>query len=532
MDLRNLKSTDLKCNSDVKMPDPTNRDLERDMDNVTTIFTEETTKFIDDLKKQGLNPELANLTEQQRKGIKELCNMENAVLGKTDKSNKMIVMTREMYEKLMAKHIKDEEEITQKDLRTNERKNNGTYKSNMRIFGAGQNSHKGHQVTRITESLNSTYKTGAKMDITVKDHKPRDEDGNLKTRPLSNCIGSITENVAELPVILIDTMCKDTEGIMILSTEEAVYHFNQWNNNVGHASKCDYTIPEGIKYVMWASDVAGLYVAVQRHKVGIEVGNAIKKSDVDVHFDVQEAAKFIAVNMDRNEIVKRGMQKVIPRRMFTKGPRPSLLGREMNKAPSKPDKDNDNQNAPIEPQHKRRKIEEDIIIEEIIMVHDEQENSMEIGEATQMNIDSHQKAPQTFKDLYPERNMSQNRYTTQDLAHEMDATPDMNDDFTQQNEPNQENNQTCGDGNEQTENEKKKKIPEMKTSWDFSRCTKFLSPEEIRAILAMTIEVDIVKAIEHHCYMKGVKTYHQRQGGIIGLDLMRSTCRVYGLRNT
>ena len=38
----------------------------------------------------------------------------------------------------------------------------------------------------------STNKEGAKMDITLKDHKPINEEGNFKTRPLSNCKGSMT----------------------------------------------------------------------------------------------------------------------------------------------------------------------------------------------------------------------------------------------------------------------------------------------------------------------------------------------------
>ncbi len=193
LDLGLLKSTDLNCNSDVIMPDPTSNKLEKDMDNVTTVFNEETKIFMNELKKRGTNPELANLTAQQIRGIEELCAMEDVVLGQSDKSKKMVVMSKEMYERLMDQHIKPEEEISETQLRELENKNNGVCKGNMKVFGVGQNSYKGKQIKRIGESLNSTHRTGARMGITVKDHKAREENGDPKTRPLSNCIGSMSE---------------------------------------------------------------------------------------------------------------------------------------------------------------------------------------------------------------------------------------------------------------------------------------------------------------------------------------------------
>ena len=56
----------------------------------------------------------------------------------------------------------------------------------------------------IKSALLSTNQHGASLDVYAKDHKVLGEDGLMKTRPLSNCIGSISEPLGGLLVLSLD----------------------------------------------------------------------------------------------------------------------------------------------------------------------------------------------------------------------------------------------------------------------------------------------------------------------------------------
>ena len=57
----------------------------------------------------------------------------------------------------------------------------------------------------------------------------------------------------------------------------------------------------------------------------------------EISHNADECAKFIAVNLDRNEICKQGLSDVIPCRKSFKGGdsgKPTMLGEEMNMRPA------------------------------------------------------------------------------------------------------------------------------------------------------------------------------------------------------
>ena len=68
------------------------------------------------------------------------------------------------------------------------------------------------------------------MGLTIKDHKPVDDEGLPKTRPLSNCKGSMSEPLSDYLTMVLENMTQDKEGIMIKSTEEHLEKIMTFNN--------------------------------------------------------------------------------------------------------------------------------------------------------------------------------------------------------------------------------------------------------------------------------------------------------------
>ena len=120
--------------------------------------------------------------------------MENIEIVETDKSKKIVIMSRSKHEEAINKHIGAKDKvIDEKGVKKLEEENKILCKSLQRIFKVGFDSIDQKQVPRITSTLTSIRHGGAKLSIIIKDHKDKDKEGNFKTRPVSNCIGSISD---------------------------------------------------------------------------------------------------------------------------------------------------------------------------------------------------------------------------------------------------------------------------------------------------------------------------------------------------
>ena len=221
MDLSNLKSTDLKINGSVIIPDPVSENKEM----ILSDFKQKFMEGVDKYKKNNQGekePKLSNLTKQQISGIKSIKTLGEVRVLETDKSKKIVIMSEDRFIEDLDKHIKEggDKEITEKERKRLAKINNGVIKSAQRFLFAGANSHNMNQTTRIATSLTSTNQEGAKISLTIKDHKPRDAQGHMKTRPIFNCRDSISEKGSEFLSDILDMLHEDPDNINVKSTEE------------------------------------------------------------------------------------------------------------------------------------------------------------------------------------------------------------------------------------------------------------------------------------------------------------------------
>ena len=67
----------------------------------------------------------------------------------------------------------------------------------------------------------------------------------------------------------------------------------------------------------------------------------------------------------------------------------------------------------------------------------------------------------------------------------------------------------------------------IKTSW--KKAKREPTRKESKALFAKAMGIAVTLVLKNHCYHANGKIYHQKEKGIIGLDLMRSLARVYML---
>ena len=537
LDFRNLKSTDLKVNNNVIMPNPASNDYETDMASIKKALLEVIREYIKEQKELKIRPEHINLTKQQIQGLKDFKNMPNIRVAQTDKSKKVMVTSDDDYETQLNKHI-DVPEITQKELREYEKDNNGTNKTLIRIFEIGDNSKNKIQTQRIAESLNSTYAHGAKFGLTFKDHKPKNEDGSMKTRPLSNCIGSISEPSSEILCEILKHFCPDDQNVLINSTEEFLEKIENFNETIAHKSNYMIDIPKEAKFVIGTMDIRGLYVYIQPKRAGEEIEKAINNSIVDVVTNNVEACKYIAVTQDNKEIKDRKLEHVIPTRISNKGPKPTMAGPEMNRIPRIPKKAKQDTNEMNPHQDEMNENEDNGQLETINEMNENEENIAIQEIENDCNNDDDERNP-------AEMNNSINTLTIDDNNTEIMVNDDeensagkddnnsnntlTNDDNNTEDTVDNAQNTENKEDNTETEANKQSQPEEAKTSWNQADTA---NDEETRKCTAWALGISVRKVLENHCFQNGRKTFHQQVNGVIGLNLMRMTAEIYILEWT
>ena len=571
LDLGMLKSTDLKSNSNVIMPKPAHPEMENDMAKIEHITKKTTNEYLAKIKREGKNPEEANMNSKNIRGKNNLVDIKELIrIIQSDKSHKSVAIEKVVYEKTLNKLTANGVEIDQKQLRLYERQNNALSSTFMRNHNIGHNQKNKHEIDRIKSTLLSTNNRAAKLEITLKDHKPIDKDGNFSFRPLSNLIGTIGEYNGEILVKGVEHMCPDDENVMIKSTEDWLAEVEKFNQEKAHISNIEQfkNLPENTVFVQVACDATGLFTGVQPKRAGEEIRNATIRSNVQVNTNYEELGKFIAVNKTRKEICELGLQNVVPVRKHRKGQKPTMLGAEMNRL-TRPNGSNHeiydhnprnmrqtemliervggqkrkrSDDEITAENNKRLRLEEELIeIMDTIKEDNENENEM-MDEITNMmsklngENETQNETPENdepdhtclteesaeietvdSETNYRDQNQSEIE-TTENSERETDIVIDLVDEPESDDDDNAENESFTNSGEQ--ENEK-----EFESGWSDPR----REPNEEEKLLMRAIELGMMVQfhLENHCYQIGNKIYHQTSGGIIGSNLMRATAAVY-----
>lgn len=232
----------------------------------------------------------------------------------------------------------DNKQIDEHKLKNRENLNNGHIKSLMRIFRTGCDnnyeiftSDNSSKIQTIKESLLSSNQPGANLDIYGKDHKKLNPDSSFKMCPLSIYIGSISESLGDLLVLILDnTKTADPEHIK-RSTEEMLEYLIRINKQINNSND---EIIEVIKRYVISMDVTSLYVEIRPDRAGEEIYESILENDWTYEADIAEMTYYISVNWSREKINKLGLGDIIPVRtklgQSNHNSKITMTGEEMN----------------------------------------------------------------------------------------------------------------------------------------------------------------------------------------------------------
>ena len=123
----------------------------------------------------------------------------------------------------------------------------------------------------------------------------------------------MTEKLSHFLVDIIDTICQDPGDINVKSTKEVTARIMEANKTLEQIKPKD----GGDEEIVIGS-VKALYVQIQPKKAAKEIENSIIESSRGIEsecveiVDYVEISKFLAENMDENEIRTRGLEDLIP----------------------------------------------------------------------------------------------------------------------------------------------------------------------------------------------------------------------------
>ena len=102
-------------------------------------------------------------------------------VGLTDKSGKLCVIAKEMWEKMGQVHVNKDKEVTWDEVQAAQRRIKGHLRYMSHIMNPGAESG---QEERVREALQLRSTVIPVVSLLVKDHKPWGEDGTPKSRPV------------------------------------------------------------------------------------------------------------------------------------------------------------------------------------------------------------------------------------------------------------------------------------------------------------------------------------------------------------
>ena len=230
-------------------------------------------------------------------------------------------MDQDTYLKIGQKHTHKDQVISQQEAEAIQGEANGHVSMWVKMLDMG-GAH-GHG-PRIRESLIQESCVIPPMKLLLKDHKKLPADGVPPTRPVVSASKGI--NVA-LSNILSDVLEPVARGIEdsgeVTSTEHLLNEINSLNKEWEATG-----LPPGERPTLIAADAEALYLSLDPNICARIVREETLKSNLEVDGNWQEMARYLAMTSDPWEHKQWKVDQFIPWRAHSKGPTPSITGKE------------------------------------------------------------------------------------------------------------------------------------------------------------------------------------------------------------
>ena len=230
---------------------------------------------------------------------------DDLVCYETDKTGKFTLDTLENYSNKMEKHIKNDEIINEKKLKTIENKMNNHLEDWMKITKAGE---KHNQVKRVKGNLKRIDNQIPVLRGTNKDHKKaEDVEIGSDLRPIMGVMVGPNVGLSEMGSILVRAITNASEtGYEIKSTEEMLHKFEEYNR-----MRKELRV-EGKNIIVGSMDINKFYPSIIPEGSGKSIRRVFGKSKVKLEgLEVDPICKYLGKHLTAEEIEEEGFGEIL-----------------------------------------------------------------------------------------------------------------------------------------------------------------------------------------------------------------------------
>ena len=288
------------------------------------------TSIFKDYVKQNCNEKgdqkTDQLTNEQELGrlklLKRVAKGEIIIMP-SDKGKGLVVMTKETYEKMAQEHVGKDEIVDWDYLKSAQNEVRAHGRSLIRIFNVGKAGGP-RNAARCHDNVSSWAQDPPVLRCVAKTHKPVGPDGIPKSRPIVAASEGLTTALGEILSDVIEPIARtrgeDEHNYEAQSTEELMRDIEDTSIKAEEEGWDDL--------VVGSMDVVALYPSIDQTQAAKVVARRYLESGIvteDVNY--RAASIYLAVNADRDELIREGLAELIPARVHTRGRKPTARTR-------------------------------------------------------------------------------------------------------------------------------------------------------------------------------------------------------------
>ena len=332
LNLSKMRVTSLPTNKEVILPDERPEREEASLRGFGTEVIEVARKYIRENVDKSGNPRERNLTDEQEAGLRDvqrLISQKNYVVTKTDKSDRLCLMTEQDYIQTGETHVEGDIVKTRKEIEQNEDILNCHALQMCRTLGLcdGQDCAR-----RLKSAILNQNTLPPSLYFTIKDHKPSTPGQPLPARPVCGAIrahnGQLGLMLAKVLDAASDVLAKanetesDSTQDMLATIEEKINR----NSNIN-------------QLVFFSTDVKSLYPSLQVEPCAAIVARMLQESRLVIEgVNWNEAVFYLALTLDRAKVTELGLDEVVPKWKGRRGRPPGITTKEV-RGPLQAEKD-------------------------------------------------------------------------------------------------------------------------------------------------------------------------------------------------
>ena len=323
LNLSKMRVTSLPTNKEVILPDERPEREEASLRGFGTEVIEVARKYIRENVDRSGNPRERNLTDEQEAGLRDvqrLISQKKYVVTKTDKSDRLCLMTEQDYIQTGETHVEGDIVKTRKEIEQNEDILNCHALQMCRTLGLcdGQNCAR-----RLKSAILNQNTLPPSLYFTIKDHKPSTPGQPLPARPVCGAIrahnGQLGLMLAKVLDAASDVLAKanetesDSTQDMLATIEEKINR----NSNIN-------------QLVFFSTDVKSLYPSLQVEPCATIVARMLQESRLVIEgVNWNEAVFYLALTLDRAKVTELRLDEVVPKWRGRRGRPPGITTKEV-----------------------------------------------------------------------------------------------------------------------------------------------------------------------------------------------------------